>query len=61
VERRRLWARRLPLERRQRRLLRDALREAADYDAVMVPRDEAERIVDLAGRFVAAVDAAIVT
>ncbi len=31
------------------------LREAADYDALMVPRDEAERIVALADRFVAAV------
>jgi uncharacterized protein (UPF0332 family) len=37
------------------------LREAADYDAVMVPPEEAEHIVDLAGRFVEAVDAAIVT
>jgi uncharacterized protein (UPF0332 family) len=32
------------------------LREAADYDALMVPPDEAERIVALAERFVAAVD-----
>jgi uncharacterized protein (UPF0332 family) len=34
-------------------------REAADYDALMVPREEAERIVELAGRFVAAVAAVI--
>lgn len=32
------------------------LREAADYDASIVPRDEAERVVGLADRFVAAVD-----
>ncbi len=31
------------------------LREAADYDAVMVSPDEGERIVGLAGRFVTAV------
>jgi uncharacterized protein (UPF0332 family) len=31
------------------------LREATDYDAVIVPSDEAERIVELADRFVAAV------
>lgn len=35
------------------------LREAADYDALMVPSEEAERIIDLAGRFVAAVAAVI--
>jgi uncharacterized protein (UPF0332 family) len=34
-------------------------REAADYDALMVPHEEAERIVDVAGRFVAAVRAVI--
>ena len=31
------------------------LREATDYDAVMVPREEAERIVSLADRFVSAI------
>ena len=35
------------------------LREAADYDALMVPREEAERIVQLAGRFAAAVAAVV--
>jgi uncharacterized protein (UPF0332 family) len=35
------------------------LREAADYDALIVPAAEAERIVELASRFVAAVAAAI--
>ena len=35
------------------------LREATDYDALMVPREEAERIVELAARFVAAVSDAI--
>src|SRR5262245_45490752 len=35
------------------------LREAADYDALMVPREEAERVVDFADRFVAAVAAMI--
>jgi hypothetical protein len=30
------------------------LREAADYDALMVSREKAERIADLADRFVAA-------
>jgi uncharacterized protein (UPF0332 family) len=32
-------------------------REQADYDALMVPREDAEEIVELAERFVAAVDA----
>ena len=31
------------------------LREAADYDALMVPHEEAQRIVELADRFVGAV------
>ncbi len=35
------------------------LREAADYDALMVPQDEAERIVGLADRFIAAVAALV--
>ncbi|HEY7693135.1 MAG TPA: HEPN domain-containing protein [Gaiellaceae bacterium] len=35
------------------------LREAADYDALIVPDEDAERIVELAGRFVAAVAAEI--
>ena len=34
-------------------------REAADYDALMVPREEAQRIVEVAQRFVAAVAAVI--
>jgi uncharacterized protein (UPF0332 family) len=33
------------------------LREAADYDALMVPREQAVEIVALADRFMAAVDA----
>jgi uncharacterized protein (UPF0332 family) len=33
------------------------LREASDYEAVMVPRAEAERIVEIADRFVTAVQA----
>ena len=35
------------------------LREAADYEALIVAREEAERVVDLAGRLVAAVTALI--
>jgi hypothetical protein len=35
------------------------LREAADYDALIVPDEDAERIVELAVRFVAAVAAEI--
>ena len=35
------------------------LREAADYDALVVSHAEAERIVELAGRFIAAVSAVV--
>ncbi len=35
------------------------LREAADYDALIVPSEEAKRIVDLADRFVTAAAAMI--
>jgi uncharacterized protein (UPF0332 family) len=35
------------------------LREAADYDALIVPHEEAERVVDLADRFIDAVSGVI--